>query len=71
MYYIYRKTTVPSTRETKYPSGEKIPESLPDSYGPAQMCSTCAAFDSASSMCAVYKAAVMPNYWCASWTKKQ
>lgn len=50
-----------------YPSGEPIPESLPDSYAMAQNCYNCSAYDSVTEMCSTYKATVRPNYWCATW----
>jgi len=54
-------------RGSTYPSGDKIPESLPDSYQLHQDCISCAAFDEKTSICTGYNAPVQSNYWCSSW----
>ena len=70
MRYYYL-TSTPDIKKFKrgsaYPSGEKIPESLPDSYQIHQDCASCAAFDEKTSVCAAYNAPVLSNYWCSSW----
>jgi hypothetical protein len=55
------------TQSRTYASGEPIPESLPDSYGMAQNCYNCFAYDSTIEFCSAYNATVRPNYWCAAW----
>ena len=81
MRYYYLTTAQPKTesvselsvevkkfkRGSTYPSGEKIPESLPDSYQIHQDCASCAAFDDKTSICTAYNAPVQSNYWCSSW----
>lgn len=63
------KTTTPKseTQSRAYASGELVPESLPDSYAMAENCYNCAAYDSTTEFCSMYKATVRPNYWCATW----
>lgn len=78
-YYILPKisqTELPQSEKKSenknrtYLSGEPIPESLPDSYALAQNCYNCAAYDSTTEKCSMYKATVRPNYWCATWKGK-
>lgn len=57
-------------RPTVYPTGEMIPESLPNSYLPSQSCGNCAAYDPKISICSIYIAPVMASYWCRSWKAK-
>jgi hypothetical protein len=63
-------------RSKIYPSGARIPESLPDSYQPAaygnapegQSCFTCQSFDMANRKCSKWDAPVKPRWWCEAWT---
>lgn len=54
-------------RPSVYPSGEAIPESLPNSYQLHQDCNSCAAYNPKTTICSTYKALVLSNYWCNTW----
>lgn len=62
-------------RLTVYPNGQKIPDSLPDSYQPAsygnapvgQSCFTCKNFNMSTRYCSAWKAPVKPRWWCEGW----
>lgn len=62
-------------RLTVYPNGQKIPDSLPESYQPAsygnapagQSCFTCKNFNMATRYCSAWKAPVKPRWWCEGW----
>lgn len=58
-YYRIIKTTDPK------PTGK-----LPDSYGIAQNCANCVAYNPTTTICSTYNAAVLPNYWCNTWKGK-
>lgn len=74
-YYVYQQTPKqddnPGIQDDnpgrKYPSGELIPESLPESYQPSQNCGNCAAYDPITTMCSTYSAPVVSTYWCSTW----
>lgn len=55
------------TRSKTYPSGEPIPDSLPDSYQLHQDCASCAAYSSKTALCSMYDAPVLSTYWCHTW----
>ena len=63
-------------RSKVYPSGARIPESLPDSYQPSaygnapagQSCFTCKSFDMVTRKCSQWDAPVKPRWWCEAWT---
>jgi len=57
-------------RSKTYPSGEAIPESLPDSYQLHQDCASCVAYNSKTTICSTYSAPVLSNYWCHTWKGK-
>ena len=75
MYYILRKkaqatnpnTSITTSVSRTYPTGELIPEQLPASYGIAQKCSNCVAYNPKTTICSTYLAMVKPDYWCSSW----
>lgn len=66
------------TRLTVYPSGEPIPESLPESYQPAgyitvpvgQNCLTCKALNLDTKICSKWNAPVKYRWWCAAWQSR-
>lgn len=68
-YYVITKTAGVQP-ERKYPTGETIPESLPESYQLSQNCGNCAAYNALTKICSMYNAPVLPNYWCKSWESK-
>jgi hypothetical protein len=73
-YYTLIDTRQPKfdqpKRSSTYPDGKSIPESLPNSYGLAQHCGNCAAYDLKTTICATYNAVVRTTYWCATWKAK-
>lgn len=68
-YYVITKTAGVQP-ERRYPSGEAIPESLPESYQLSQECRRCSAYNALTKICSTYNATVSPDYWCSSFAEK-